>query len=137
MDDLDALTYWIDRACEAGAVPVVTGANGDMDTVGSAVALARVGRRCACGVHLGRLAKRVLNDLNAPFQRLDPRHPMWPRRIGGIIIVDAAAPDQLGIQLPDAPRCDRPPCDTRLGARTEITDWFGPFVRRRNSSTYG
>ena len=59
----------------------------------------------ACGIHLGRLAKRVLNDLNAPFQRLDPRHPMWPRRIGGIIIVDAAAPDQLGIQLPDAPRC--------------------------------
>ena len=106
MDDLDALTNWIDRACEAGAVPVVTGANGDMDTVGSAVALAtsRPEMR-ACGIHLGRLAKRVLNDLNAPFQRLDPRHPMWPRRIGGIIIVDAAAPDQLGIQLPDAPRC--------------------------------
>ena len=106
MDDLDALTYWIDRACEAGAVPVVTGANGDMDTVGSAVALAasRPEMR-ACGIHLGRLAKRVLNDLNAPFQRLDPRRPIWPRRIGGIIIVDAAAPDQLGIQLPEAPRC--------------------------------
>ena len=32
-----ALHNWINNACSKGAVPVVTGLNGDMDTVGSAI----------------------------------------------------------------------------------------------------
>ena len=28
----------------------------------------------------------------------------FPEQMGGIIIVDAAAPDQVGIDLPDVPR---------------------------------
>ena len=36
---LDKLAAWIERAAENGAVPVLTG-NGDMDTIGSAIALA-------------------------------------------------------------------------------------------------
>ena len=33
------MKLWLDNALATGAVPVVTGQNGDMDTVGSAVAL--------------------------------------------------------------------------------------------------
>ena len=37
---LAKLDDWISEACKRGAVPVLTGMNGDMDTVGSAIALA-------------------------------------------------------------------------------------------------
>ena len=37
--NLDKLATWIARAAENGAVPVLTGRNGDMDTIGSAIAL--------------------------------------------------------------------------------------------------
>ena len=37
---LAELDDWITEACKRGAVPVLTGMNGDMDTVGSAIALA-------------------------------------------------------------------------------------------------
>ena len=37
--ELQTFDKWLKDACNNGAVPVVTGKNGDMDTIGSAVAL--------------------------------------------------------------------------------------------------
>ena len=37
--DLESFHDWLLNACSRGAVPIVTGKNGDMDTIGSAVAL--------------------------------------------------------------------------------------------------
>ena len=66
--DLDRLHAWLSEAASRGAVPVVCGANGDMDTVASAVALAAaLPQAMACGRHLGRLAKRLVEDEQAPF----------------------------------------------------------------------
>ena len=38
--NLEDLADWIGKAVSNGAVPVLTGRNGDMDTIGSAIALA-------------------------------------------------------------------------------------------------
>ena len=66
--DLDG---WITEACKRGAVPVLTGMNGDMDTVGSAIALAASNpNMMACGLHLGRVSKKVCQELSAPFRKL-------------------------------------------------------------------
>ena len=90
--DLDAFHAWLSDACERGPVPVLTGKNGDMDTVGSAIALASSHPRLmACGIHLGRTAKRVVEELQAPFRRIAGDRTAWPQSMGGIIIVDAAA----------------------------------------------
>ena len=57
---LAELDDWITEACKRGAVPVLTGMNGDMDTVGSAIALAASNpNMMACGIHLGRVSKKV------------------------------------------------------------------------------
>ena len=40
VEDLDSFHTWLMTAVERGPVAVITGKNGDMDTVGSAVALA-------------------------------------------------------------------------------------------------
>ena len=59
-DNLVALHNWINNACSKGAVAVVTGLNGDMDTVGSAISLAASNANMmACGLHLGRVSQRV------------------------------------------------------------------------------
>ena len=63
---LEDLASWIAEAATKGAVPVVTGRNGDMDTIGSAIALASSHPNLmACGLHLGKLANRLCTDLNA------------------------------------------------------------------------
>lgn len=104
--DLERFSIWLDAALERGAVAVLAGQNGDMDTVGSAVALASYhSNLMACGVHVGRLAGRLLAQHQAPFRRLKQGHAAWPTKLGGVIVVDAAAPDQTGVQLPDAPIC--------------------------------
>ena len=36
------MKQWLDSAIERGAVPVLTGSNGDMDTIGSAIALSSI-----------------------------------------------------------------------------------------------
>ena len=70
-NDLHAFHEWLSAACERGPVPVLTGKNGDMDTVGSAIALASSQPNLmACGVHLGRTAKRVVEQLHAPFRKI-------------------------------------------------------------------
>ena len=101
------LNEWINKHCENGAVPVLTGMNGDMDTVGSAIALsASHNNMMACGLHLGRVAKKVCEDLSAPFRKIGASHTNWPPSISGIIIVDAASPSQVGIDLPEnIPKC--------------------------------
>ena len=72
VSDLDALHAWLSEAEGRGAVAVVCGANGDMDTVASAVALAAsMPRAMACGRHLGRLAKRMVEEEGAPAQIFD------------------------------------------------------------------
>ena len=68
---LAELDDWITEACESGAVPVLTGMNGDMDTVGSAIALAASNANMmACGLHVGRVSKKVCQELSAPFSKL-------------------------------------------------------------------
>ena len=42
--------------------------------------------------------------MQAPFRKVDSEGRAFPDKLGGIIIVDAAAPDQVGIDLPDVPR---------------------------------
>ena len=104
--DLDRLASWMDAAVQRGAVAVLTGQNGDMDTVGSAVALASSHTNLmACGVHTGRLASRLVAQHHAPFRHLKTGHATWPSQLGGVIVVDAAAPDQTGVHLPDVPIC--------------------------------
>ena len=103
---LEELEDWIKKATSNGAVPVVTGRNGDMDTIGSAIALAASDPNLlACGLHMGRLANRLCLQLNAPFRKLG-KNPSWPSRMGGIIIVDAASESQTGLEIPEGiPKC--------------------------------
>jgi nanoRNase/pAp phosphatase (c-di-AMP/oligoRNAs hydrolase) len=49
---------------------------------------------------VGRLANRLCEELNAPFRKLSD-NPAWPSKIGGIIIVDAAAESQTGVKIPE------------------------------------
>ena len=99
------MKQWLDAAIERGAVPIITGQNGDMDTIGSAIALASIHPSLlACGLHLGRVAKRLVEDMKAPFRRVTVKGTAFPTNLGGIIVVDAAAPDQVGFDLPDVPR---------------------------------
>ncbi|MCH2358553.1 MAG: DHH family phosphoesterase [Candidatus Poseidoniales archaeon] len=100
--ELDRLHDWIERSCVVGALAVVTHRNGDMDTVGSACALASaLGPLArACGVHLSALARAVTNRSRADFTCMDGSRPLWPRRLGGVLVVDAASPSQLGLDLP-------------------------------------
>jgi len=103
--DIAAMKQWLDSAIERGAVPVITGQNGDMDTIGSAIALASIHPSLlACGLHIGRIAKRMVDELRAPFRKIAAKGTVFPDPLGGIIIVDAAAPEQIGIDLPDVPK---------------------------------
>ena len=98
---LENLADWIAEATSRGAVPVLAGRNGDMDTIGSAIALAASNPGLlACGRHVGRLASRLCEDLKAPFRKL-AETPSWPSKLGGIIIVDAAAESQTGVKIPE------------------------------------
>ncbi|MCH2644487.1 MAG: hypothetical protein MKZ54_04205, partial [Candidatus Poseidoniaceae archaeon] len=55
--DITAMKQWLDAAIERGAVPVLAGQNGDMDTIGSAIGLDEIHPYLhACGIHLGRVA---------------------------------------------------------------------------------
>ena len=98
---LAVLDDWITEACKRGAVPVLTGMNGDMDTVGSAIALAASNPNVmACGLHLGRVSKKVCQELSAPFRKLSNGLTDRPKYLSGIINVDATALNQFGIDVP-------------------------------------
>ncbi len=104
---LDALNEWIAAASQRGAIAILAHRNGDMDTIGSALALASSCEQAmACGVHLSRLAKRMVKELDAPFLMMDSDAPRWPRKLGGIIVVDSASAEQTGVEIPgDIPLC--------------------------------
>ena len=104
---LGELDAWLKKFTHHGAIPVVTGMNGDMDTVGSAIALASShSNMMACGLHLGRIAKKMCEELSAPFRKIASEHNKWPPSISAIVIVDAASPSQIGLELPvDVPKC--------------------------------
>jgi phosphoesterase RecJ-like protein len=105
-EDLAALNAWLSSVVTRGPIAVVAGKNGDMDTIGSAVALAATHPNLmACGVHLGRVAKGLVEHHNAPFRLLKPHQTAWPKHLAGVIVVDAAAPDQTGLILPPVPCC--------------------------------
>lgn len=107
-DELERLHNWIERSCDTGALAVVTHLNGDMDTVGSACALAQaLGPQVrACGVHVSAIASAVTLRSQSDFTRMDGSRPLWPRKLGGVLVVDAASPSQLGLDLPaDIPVC--------------------------------
>ena len=71
---LGELDVWLNKFSSNGAIPVITGMNGDMDTVGSAIALASShSNMMACGLHLGRVAKKVCEELSAPFRKIASR----------------------------------------------------------------
>ena len=105
-NDLQRLHEWLFSAVSKGPVAVITGKNGDMDTVGSAVALAASHpNMMACGLHLGRLAKQLVEQHRAPFRKLAENHAAWPNGLAAAVVVDAASPDQVGFPMPDVPLC--------------------------------
>ncbi len=107
VDDMEQLNQWIGSSIKRGAIAVLTHKNGDMDTIGSACALANIigPSARACGIHMSTMARAMVTKTDADFLILDPKTPSWPRDLGGIIIVDAAGPSQPGITIPDVPKC--------------------------------
>jgi len=105
--DLVALNNWITGAMKRGAIAVVSHKNGDMDTIGSACALAQIlgVKARACGIHMSTLASAMLETTKSDFTKMEAGNEQWPRELGGIIVVDAAGPSQIGMKLPDAPLC--------------------------------
>ena len=105
--ELATLNKWITDAMNRGAIAIVAHRNGDMDTIGSACALARIlgPKARACGVHMSSIASSIVNETNAEFTKMNIGDERWPRELGGVIVVDAAGPSQLGLRLPDVPLC--------------------------------
>jgi len=101
-----ALDSWIQSHVQKGAVAVVCGKNGDMDTIGSSISLASIHPNLmACGLHMNRLSKRLVGDLSAPFRILSEKSTSWPSSLAAVIVVDAAAENQTGLNLPNVPKC--------------------------------
>ena len=103
---LSELHDWILAHADKGAVAVVCGRNGDMDTVGAAVSIASIHPHLmACGLHMNKLSQRLVTDLEAPFRILSEQNTQWPSSLSAIIVVDAAAENQTGLSLPNVPIC--------------------------------
>ena len=104
--ELLQLDTWLAKHTTTGPVAVITGKNGDMDTIGSAIALASSHPNLmACGLHIGRTAQRYMVRHRAPFRLLKDNKTAWPKQLAAIVVVDAAAPDQTGLALPHVPKC--------------------------------
>jgi nanoRNase/pAp phosphatase (c-di-AMP/oligoRNAs hydrolase) len=119
---MERLNQWVGKTIKRGPIAVLTHKNGDMDTVGSACALANIigPSARACGIHMSTIARSMVTKTNSDFLLLDSKSPTWPRDLGGLVIVDAAGPSQLGISIPNVPLCilDHHPA----GESFEITD---------------
>lgn len=102
-NDLTQLHQWVRQKSNDGAIAIVAHKNGDMDTIGSAVCLASlIGPAAkACGLHVSKVAKRVLEQVGGSFHLMDSNKPMWPRTLAGIIVVDCASNSQTGLQFPE------------------------------------
>lgn len=104
--ELLQLNAWLNKHVAVGPVAVITGKNGDMDTIGSAIALASSHPNLmACGLHIGRTPQRYMERHQAPFRLLKEAKTAWPKQLAAIVVVDAAAPDQTGLHLPNVPKC--------------------------------
>ncbi len=104
--ELLQLNDWLSKHASLGPVAVIAGKNGDMDTIGSAIALASSHPSLlACGLHIGRTAQRYMEKHRPPFRFLKESRTVWPKQLAAIVVVDAAAPDQTGLELPDVPKC--------------------------------
>ena len=103
MTSMSLLNDWIDDKISQGVVPVITHRNGDMDTVASACALSTsLGTNSRpMGIHVSKLARDVIGELKFEFTRMDVNRVALPRTTSGIVIVDAAGPEQIGITLPE------------------------------------
>ena len=78
-EELLRLHDWLTTATSNGPVAVITGKNGDMDTIGSAVALAASHPNLmAAGLHVGRVAQRMIHRHNAPYRVLKSTNTGWP-----------------------------------------------------------
>ena len=64
LQDMNLLNQWIGGALKRGAIAVLTHRNGDMDTVGSACALAQIigSPARACGIHLSSICLLYTSD---------------------------------------------------------------------------
>ena len=103
MTSMSFLNDWIKDKISLGVVPIITHRNGDMDTIASACALSQslgINSR-AMGVHVSKLAREVIDELQFEFTRMDANRVALPRTTSGIIIVDAGGPEQIGINLPE------------------------------------
>ena len=91
-DDLHQLHTWLVQYTKKGPVAVITGKNGDMDTVGSAVALAATHpNMLACGLHIGRVASRYVAKHQPPFRVMLKAAPSWPKQLAAAVVVDKLA----------------------------------------------
>lgn len=105
--DMTPLSDWINTNSENGPIAVITHRNGDMDTIGSGIVLSSaIGENArACGIHVGTLARKILNGMDVAYKQIDASRPALPRSLGGVIVVDCASPSQVGFKLPKVPIC--------------------------------
>ena len=81
--DMTPLTEWVDSAAKRGAIAVVTHRNGDMDTIGSGIVLARgIENARACGLYIGTLARRMLDGYSFDFMQIDADRLAFLRSLG-------------------------------------------------------
>ncbi len=106
MAEAAAIEAWVKAAEQRGAIAILSHKNGDVDTIGSAQAIAlAIGPTArACGMHVSRPARRLIEHHRLEHRPLTSTRTQWPRQLGGVIIVDAAGPSQTGVTLPEAPR---------------------------------
>ena len=103
MTSMSLLNDWIEDKISLGVVPIITHRNGDMDTIASACALSTslgINSR-PMGIHVSKIAREVIDELEFEFSRMDANRVALPRTTSGIIIVVAGGPQQIGIQLPE------------------------------------
>lgn len=129
--DASAVATWIEDRLAVGPVAVICHRNGDLDTVSSAVALARTygGSMRACGVHVSRPAKALLSALGETLQPLDASGVRLPRALAGLIIVDTASPEQVGFRLPEGvPKAiiDHHGSGSDWSLETDDVQWIAP-----------
>tara|TARA_Y100001935_G_scaffold4979_3_gene3850 strand:+ start:5387 stop:6376 length:990 start_codon:yes stop_codon:yes gene_type:complete len=95
------LSEWV-SSLDDGAIAVIAHRNGDMDTIGSSTVISDwIGPRAkATGLHADKISKRMLKRTGMEFRIMDSRRPTLPRKLSGIIAVDAGSPSQLGLDLP-------------------------------------
>jgi len=105
--DMSPMSDWISHHTRNGPIAIITHRNGDMDTIGSGIVLASaIGEKAkACGIHIGTLARKILDGMDTDFKQIDPSRPAFPRSLAGVIVVDCASPSQVGFKLPDVPMC--------------------------------